>query len=172
MLNSPLPLQKLSSNNDRKDNIRAIVFSLSQQSQSDDDRLFALPVEAVTKIIPCPPLKTKIKQGIGAIELDSQMLTIVDLGHKFNPESSIESSEFLILFQIDNGELCGIPVPKSPMIIDIPLNIIHVLPLSFRQVNDLNFATHMAIFPRQENAENCKIYLIGMTQILAEKSAV
>jgi chemotaxis signal transduction protein len=171
MLNSPFPLQKLSGKNDRQDNIRAIVFSLSQE-QSEDDRLFALPVEAVAKIIPCPPLKTKIKQGIGAIELDSQIITIVDLGHKVNSELSLESSQFLILFQIDNGELCGLPVPKSPTIIDIPLNIIRSVPLSFRQVNELNFATHMATFPRQDNAESYKIYLIGMAQILMKKLSV
>jgi chemotaxis signal transduction protein len=192
MLDNPFPLQRLSGNKDRENTIRSIVFSLPQSpSTTDEEYIFALPLEAVAKIVVCPPLTSKITQGIGTIELDSQILTIVDLSYKFNLECSSDSYRFLILFKLDNGESCGIPVAKSPLTLDIPFDTIRTIPQSFRQANDLYFATHMAIVPNlaleksegatceavnstllstpSVSASSQKIYLIGMAEILANR---
>jgi chemotaxis signal transduction protein len=166
-------LQRLFNKQNTENSIRAIVFNLPQaEIVSGENYLFAFPLEAVTKIVVCPPLTSKMKQGIGSIELDSEMLTIVDLSYQFGLEPSIESYKFLILFQLNNGESCGIPLSKSPLAIDIPLNTIRPVPPSFRQVNNLDFAPHMAIVPNPEDTENQTIYLIGMTDILLEKAMI
>jgi chemotaxis signal transduction protein len=195
MLNNYFPLQRLSNNKNQENAIRAIVFSLPQSpSIANEEYIFALPLEAVNKIIICPPLTSRITKGIGTIELDSQMLTIVDLSYKFNLECLPEFYRFLILFKLDNGESCGIPVSQSPLTLDIPFDTVRTIPQSFRQANDLDFATHMAIVPNLEpdkiegairtaeavistqtatfsaSVSHQKIYLIGMAQILANRT--
>ncbi len=125
--------------------------------------LFALPVESVVKAIVYPAPKPILKDGIGMLNLGSQTITIVDLRHKFmSIEPDTDASRFLILFHANAGELYGLPIKDAPILRDISATTIRLIPLAYREVNQLSFASHMAIVPQAENQEPLQILLLGM----------
>ncbi len=171
MATTLLPFERLSHKTvQQKDSLRVMVFSVM-------DYFFAFPIGAILRIIPCPSFTTE-DNGIGMIDLASQTVTIVDLRRKFIKEATertIEAIEkvhstpnFLIMFQTQIGELCGIPIEKAPVLTDIPLANIRPVPLSYRQISELSFINHLAIIP-QEEAESLKIFCLGTNKILADK---
>jgi chemotaxis signal transduction protein len=173
MLNSSLLPKRLSNVNDEDNNFHTIVFALADiEDTSMGKYLFALPVESVVKAIVYPVERAILKDGIGMITLDSQTVTIVDLRHKFTTvDAKIDSSRFLILFHTHTGELCGLPIKDAPVLIDISPTTIRSLPLAYREVNQLSFASHMAIIPQGENLEPSQILLLGMSSSLASSIA-
>jgi hypothetical protein len=54
---------------------------------------------------------------------------------------------------------------------DISPTTIRSLPLAYREVNQLSFASHMAIIPQGENLEPSQILLLGMSSSLASSIA-
>jgi chemotaxis signal transduction protein len=169
MLTTPLP-KRLSSIEDDSDAIRTIVFSLADiEATSMSQYLFALPVEAVEKAIIYPTDRAVLKDGIGMINLGSQTLTIVDLRQKFatiDPQQ--DSSKFLILFHTQSGELCGLPIKDAPALLDIDPAMIRSIPLAYREVNQLNFVSQMAIVPQENGLEPLQILLLGLNQSPAQ----
>ena len=173
MLNSALLPKRLSNINDEDNNFRTIVFTLADiEHTSMGKYLFALPVESVVKAIVYPADRAVLKDGIGMINLDAQTVTIVDLRHKFTTiDAKTDSSGFLILFHTDAGELCGLPIKDAPVLMDISPTTIRSLPLAYREVNQLSFASHMAIVPQGDNLEPSQILLLGMSPALARSIA-
>ena len=166
---------------------------LSQQTTQENDSLrvmmfpvldyfFALPIGAVYKVITCPSFTTG-NDGIGNVEWGLQSITIVDLRYKIwevaeqksntlddeQREKNDRNPKFLMMFQTQAGELCGIPVHKAPVLMDIALEHLHPLPLSQKQVNKLDFVEHMAVIPQAENHGAIKIFCLGTREILASK---
>jgi chemotaxis signal transduction protein len=162
MLTTQLP-KRLSSLNDDSDTIRMIVFSLADIEQTSMSKyLFALPVEAVEKAIVYPADRAILKEGIGMINLGTKTLTIVDLRQKFtNIDPQQDSSKFLILFHTQAGELCGLPVKTAPELFDIAPDHIRSIPLAYREANQLNFVSQMAIVPQENGLEPLQILLLG-----------
>jgi chemotaxis signal transduction protein len=168
---SPLP-QRLSRVDNDDDTLRTIVFALADMEQTSMSQyLFAMPVEAVDKAIVYPVERTRLKDGIGLMNLGDRTLTIVDLRQKFTdiaPER--DSSKFLILFQTQMGEHCGLPVKDAPVLLDIDRETIRSIPLAYREVNQLSFASHMAIIPQEDGVEPMQILLLGLNQPLPQLS--
>jgi chemotaxis signal transduction protein len=166
---TPLP-QRLSGNNDDLETIRTIVFSLADiEATTMSEYRFALPVEAVIRSIPYPANKPVLKEGIGMINIGEQTITIVDLRQKFVAiDAKTDASKFLILFNTHAGELCGLPVKDAPSLLDLPFTTIRPLPIAYRQVNQLSFASHMAIVPQGEDLEPLQILLLGMERMLGQ----
>ncbi|MDZ8082692.1 MAG: chemotaxis protein CheW [Nostoc sp. DcaGUA01] len=173
MLNTPFPFKRLSGTVSDRDSLRVVVFAIA-------DYLFALPVGAVLKVIPCPPISSTVESGIGMVDLGTQTIAIVDLRQKFIPQvqaqqghqvlSSVDASgRFLLLTQTRTGEICGFPVDKPPALIDIPLEAVRLVPWSYRQVAELNCISHMAVLSVAPNEEPLKVLLLGMNQILADR---
>jgi len=171
MLTVPFPFKRLSGTANECDSLRVIVFAIA-------DYLFALPVGAVLKIISCPPISSTVESGIGIADLGSQTITILDLRQKLVSQPQARQVDevspvptfqrFLLLTQTRTGELCGIPVDKPPSLIDIPLETVRPVPLSYRQVAKLSFASHMAVLPEGQG-ESINVFLLSMNQILADK---
>lgn len=172
MVTTLLPFERLSGKTvQEKDSLRVMVFSIM-------DYFFAFPIGAVLRIIPCPPFVME-DNGIGMIDLGSQTVTVVDLRYKLIKQAkqrdaaTIETTDknpnFLIMFQTQIGELCGIPVEKTPVLTDIALNDIRPVPLSYRQISELNCINHMAIISQEEQEESLKIFCLGTNEILANK---
>ncbi len=157
------PLKRLSNVDDEQTTIRTIVFSLADVEHTAIGKYqFALPVEAVIRAIVYPATRTPLTDGIGMINLGDRTVTIVDLRDKFTKIAPTEdSSGFLILFKTQSDELCGLPVKDAPILMDIPIATIRPLPLAYREVNQLTFASHAAIVP-QDELDPLEILLLGM----------
>jgi chemotaxis signal transduction protein len=160
------PLKRLSNVDEEQTTIRTIVFSLADVEHTAIGKYqFALPVEAVIRAIVYPANRTTLTDGIGMINLGDQTVTIVDLRDKFTKtDHTQDSSRFLILFKTRSDELCGLPVKDAPILIDIPMTTIRPLPLAYREVNQLTFASHAAIVPQEGDLAPLEILLLGMGQ--------
>ena len=183
MLQTISQLKRLSSTSTNPDTLRIVVFTLAEEPLSpQSDYLFALPVEAVLKAITCPPINWVANSGIGMTDFGSQNVTVVDLRQQFicsnsskeeakNSDLVVNSQRFLILLKTQTKELCGIPVADPPTLTDIPLSTIRPVPLSYRQVAGLSWASHMTILSETQAKKPLKVFLLGMSKII-EKSSV
>lgn len=174
MLNTNINLSPLLSSDRVEQNAtKAMVFRVLNY-------YFALPLEAIIKIIPCPEITSPIRNGLGLVEWDRQTITTIDLADKLQTDqlkaiASEKLHRFLILTQTTSAQLCGFLIEQSPILIDIPGNSIRSVPLSYRQVADLSVIKQMAIVPysiferevsieliqASESAETLKIFLLG-----------
>lgn len=164
MLNPPLPLKRLSAQIGNQDALRVIVFEVM-------DYIFALPIEAVLKIVVCPSLKSPIENGIGIVDLESETIAVVDLRYKFasssfkEPVTAISASwprRFLIVTQTRTSEPCGFLVDKSPSLNDVLLSTIRPLPSSYRQVAELGFANRIGELPASgKQSESATVFILG-----------
>ncbi|VEP13883.1 putative CheW protein [Hyella patelloides LEGE 07179] len=160
MLNTISIPQLSSSKNVTQNTSKAVAFKVLNY-------WFALPIEAVLRIIICPPLDAPLKDCLGLVEWDRQTITVIDLAQKLQDgESEFETAEtsshrFLILTQTQSAELCGFLSNSSPILLDIPLENIRSISASYRQVADLSVISKMAILPQQESEKVLKILLLG-----------
>ena len=157
--NAPIP-QLSTKNQATQDAAKAIAFKVL-------DKWFALPIEAVLRIIPCPVLDAPIADCLGLVEWDRQTITVIDLAQKLQPDSSesieteITNHSFLILTQTQSAELCGFLTQNSPVLLDIPFASIRTIPTSYRQVAELNVISKMSVITTDESTEALKILLLG-----------
>jgi chemotaxis signal transduction protein len=152
------------------DSLRVMLFSIAQQAETVPENLFALPLEAIVKILRCPDLGV-FKQGISILEIGGQTVTVVDLCYRLAPKrpANLADRQFLMLVQTHSGDLCGIPVAKFPELLDLPVTTVRPIPAVYLQVNDIRFASHMAMLERAEQSE--RVLLMGMNHLLVEKLA-
>ena len=140
--------------------LRSIIFPIH-------NFVFALPIKAVFKIIPCPPIDSPIEDCIGLVEWEGKALAIVDLSQKFRSDPFEANTNqyqkgFLILTQTNESGLCGFFTQESPTLMDIPQDDIHPLPQSYREVNQLGFVSHMALLTNEDTQQALKIFLLGV----------
>ena len=156
MLHSPFPPKRLSHITSDVNLLKVLVFEIA-------DYLFALPISVIFKVINCPPITYTAERGLGIADFEEYTVTVVNLAQRLSPQSmdiQTLNNRFLILTQTHQGELCGIAINESPSLIELPLKNIRPLPLSYRQMNPLNIATHLAVLPESE--ESRKVFLLGM----------
>ncbi len=151
------------SNSNKKEAVgmRLIVFNIGNY-------LFGLPIEIILKIIPCPQFHTPIKNGIGIVDWESQMIAVIDLHHKLKesfPHEEIVNVDlnfrFLILTKTNYEEICGFAIFEPPTLMDIPQKDIRSVPLSYRQVAGMGFINHMAIISTPDEEKNQQIFILG-----------
>jgi purine-binding chemotaxis protein CheW len=162
MLNLFSPRKRLFDTSTTQEGLRAIIFAVM-------DYWFALPIEAVLKIVPYPSINNLIKDGISIIDWENQTVTVVDLRYKLGhleQKGEIEKTcglqRFLVMIMTQAGEICGLLVEQSPNLIDIPYHAIRPVPPSYRQVTQLNFVRQMAVLPGTESEKPLKVFLIGV----------
>ncbi len=139
--------------------LKVLVFEMKNY-------FLALPLTVIFKVINCPPITDTTDSSLGIVDFEGQPVTVVNLAQKLSPQSLTTQKlqqRFLILSQTRRGELCGIPIDKSPALIELPMDNISSLPMAARQVYPANIATHVAILPKPEGS--VKIFLLGMADI-------
>ena len=158
MFDSHFPPQRLSHLSSEVNLLKVLVFEMA-------NHFFALPLNVIFKVINCPPISETSDRSLGITDFEGQTVTVVNLDQQLsspNAERGQIQKRFLILSQTRQGELCGIPIDKSPALIELPQDSIRPLPLSARQINPLSLATHVATLPKAEGS--IKIFLLGMAQ--------
>ena len=181
MIDQTFEIQRLTHTTTQPDTLRVLVFRISGNSLSDEsDYLFALPVESVFKVIPCPPINWAMDTGLGMTDVGSENVTTLDLYQQFfsrdsnklenaNVSTVSNGHKFLLLLKTNTEEKYGIPVAGLPILSNIPLATIRPVSLSYRQVAKIDFASHMAILPQAENKKPIKIFLLGMSDIIEDQ---
>ena len=159
MLNYHFPPQRLSYISSDIKLLKVLMFEIVNY-------VFALPISVIFKVINCPPITETIDSNLGIADFEGQTVIVVNLTQKLSTQTSSTNNQqksFLILSQTRKGELCGITIEKSPTLIELPIDNIHPLPSSARQIYPLSLATHVAVFPKSEDSP--KIFLLGMANL-------
>ncbi len=141
--------------------LKLIVFSLGQSST----KLLYLGAEinSVKKIISQTTIHSSGRTLAGVAHLDDQEVTIVDL-HRSVFGTPISQASYLVILRLSSGELLGIPVEKSPALLEVPTKDVRVLPASYRQVDTLSIASHVTVAETEEGSQT--IFLLDPTQMV------
>lgn len=170
----PIARHRLSSSNSSNDYLPVMVFPIFQPQESVSDYLFALPVEAVIKVMECPANLAGFNQGISMISIANQMITVVDLCYRLMPERTVIPADrrFLMLVQTHSAEPFAIPVANFPVLLHLPVTAAQSIPAAYRQVNSIGFASHMATIDQESGKPPAQVFLMGMNHLLVQKLAL
>jgi hypothetical protein len=171
MLLTDLPQQRLSTTTNSEDFLRVMMFSVCQPQDAAPNYFFALPAEAIIRVAPAPQNLSNFNQGITMLNIGQEMITVVDLCYRVTPNlvTTTADRQFLIFVQTTFGETCAIATANFPLLLDMPITSVRPIPAAYRQVNDMNFASHMAILDRAAGEAPLQVFLIGMNYLIAEK---
>lgn len=150
MLTTPFVPKRLAGKNESTELLRLVVFNVA-------DYWLGMPISSVIKVIPCPPMVSNNNQGISMIRIGHHSITVVDLYFRFNKQT-IPDPQFLILTFTSRREVFAIPTDRVPGMVEVPLESIVPLPPSYRQVDALGLASHIAVVEQEE--EVFSIYLL------------
>ena len=140
-------------------NVELIVFSIGSLN-------LALPIKSVYKVSNYTPISGSGVGVVGVTRVDDQEVTVIDLYRRFFKANPGEYSTGGYLVQVLNttGELYGIPVAETPVLMEVSLSLIRVLPQSYRYSDTLDLASHVAVIP--QDAASLTIFLLDITQLL------
>ncbi|NEO50252.1 MAG: chemotaxis protein CheW [Moorea sp. SIO4A3] len=128
---------------------------------------FAFPIDRVNKVINYTTVYSSGLNDIGIAHIDDDEIPIIDLHRRLFKSTQISTSNparFLLIVQNTMGEGFGIPVLKTPNLIEVSMTDIRTLPESFRQADTLGIASHVAVIP-QENT-SLTVFLLDVNQLL------
>jgi chemotaxis signal transduction protein len=141
--------------------LKLIVFSLAQ---SDIKPLYlGAEINSVKKIINQTTIYSSGRTLAGVAHLEDQEVTIVDL-HRSVFGTPIPQASYLVILQQTGVELLGIPVEKSPALVEVSTKDVRVLPASYRQVDTLSIASHVTVAETEEGIQT--IFLLDPVQIV------
>lgn len=149
MNNFPINLQvgdtKLPKDREVTPSLKLIVFGMGSLN-------LALPIQSVYKVVNHTPIYSSGLKPVGVAHLGDGEVTVVDLYRQFFKASPFKESDrdsYLVIVKNTTGELYGIPVPETPILQEVPLSQIRVLPESYRRADTLGVASHVAVIPQE-----------------------
>lgn len=160
LIDSKLSYTNPLKNHNTKSLFKLVVFRIHSIN-------FAFPIECVNKVINYTTVYSSGLNDIGIAHIDDQEIPIIDLHRRLFKSSQITTSNparFLLIAQNKMGEGFGIPVLKTPNLIEVSVTAIRTLPESFRQADTLGIASHVAVIP-QENT-SLTVFLLDVNQLL------
>ncbi len=141
--------------------LKLLVFSLGNLQ-------LALRIEAVYKVVNRTPVYSSGVGAVGVAHVGDGEVTVVDLHRRFfhtsNPSSEPQLGGYLVVVRSTTGELYGIPIADTPVLMEVPLSQIRLLPESYRRSDTLEVASHVAVIP-QENSQ-LTIFLLDVERLL------
>lgn len=140
--------------------LKLIVFSIGSLH-------LGLRIESVFKVVNHMTVYGSGLNHVGITHLGDSEVTVVDLYRRFF-KSSLTSeshpSSYLVLVKNTIGELYGIPVTDTPVLMEVPLSAIRVLPESYRRADTLEVASHVAVIPQE--AAPLTVFLLDVDRLL------
>lgn len=142
--------------------LKVIVFAIGSLN-------LALPIESVYKVLNRTPVYGSGIKQVGVTHIGDRGITVIDLHQRFfksNQPDASETSGYLVVMQNKIGELYGIPVPNTPVLMDVPLSTIRVLPESYRHADTVDIARHVAVIPK--DSASLTIFLLDIDLLLKQ----
>lgn len=143
----------------------------------------ALRIESVYKVVNHTPVYSSGLNHVGITHLGdslrdssaSQEVTVVDLHWRFfksSQASDLNVGGYLVIVKTATGELYGIPVPETPVLIEVPLSTIRAVPESYRRADTLEVASHVAVIPQEGNPLTVFLLDVGLLLPIFEELSV
>jgi purine-binding chemotaxis protein CheW len=129
--------------------IKVLVFSIGSLN-------LGLRIDYVYKVLNSTQVYGSGLSGVGLAHMGEREVTVLDLARRLLPENqpreNIEGGFLIVIEDAQSGDLYGIPVAIVPVLIDVPLPSIRVLPASFRNSDTLGIASHVAVLSEAETS--------------------
>lgn len=141
--------------------LKLVVFEVGKLT-------LALAIEQVKKVVKYTSVYGSGLSHVNLTHLDDREVTIVDLEQKLFNHSQIDRSNFDGYFIITKdivGESIGVLVSKMPILIDVPLSEIRLLPTSYRHSDTLEIASHVTLIT-QENSSSVTIFILDLDRLI------
>lgn len=100
------------------------------------------------KVLKNIPIDGSGTNSFGVAHLPDGEITIFDLQRQLFANKALPNqgqNSHLIVLQSPTGEPYGIPVVDVPVLLDIPITDLRVLPASYRRADTLQMATHVVV---------------------------
>lgn len=159
--------RNLSSGDPRLSGVRTVTPMLKLLVFSMGNLNLALPIESVYKVVNHTPVYSSGLLPVGVTHLGDGEVTVVDLYQRFFKTSQISESNpsgYLVIVQNTTGELYGIPVAEAPVLHEVPLSQIRVLPESYRRADTLDVASHVALI--SQDVTPVTVFLLDVERLL------
>lgn len=138
--------------------IQFIVFTLKNLN-------FALPIHSVHKIVNSTAVYSSGVKAVGFTHLEQSEVTVVDLSRRFFQDSlNTEAINYLIIVRNTTGEFYGIPVAETPILLEVSVSMIRLLPESYRRADTLAVASHVAVIPTEST--QLTVFLLDIDLLL------
>ena len=140
--------------------LKLVVFQIGKLTLS-------LPVEQVKKVTRYNPTYGSGLSYVNLTHLGEQEVTIVDLHHKlFKVSQDDLTSEkgYFIITRNPTGDSVGIRVLQTPTLLDVSFSQIRILPISYRQADTLEIASHVAVIP-QDDETSQTIFILDLDRL-------
>jgi len=127
----------------------------------------ALHIDSVHKVINRMPIHNSGFSPVGIAHVGNSEITVVDLYQRFFKSSQKYESDlsgYLVLVQNTTGELYGIPVADTPVLMEVPSSLIRILPESYRRSDTIEVASHVAVIPQE--TESLTVFLLDVDLLL------
>lgn len=133
--------------------LKVIVFEMGNLN-------LALRIESVYKVMSQIPIYGSGLNSVKIAQVGDREVTVVELHRRF----FAPRGDYLVIIQNGKGELYGIPVAVVPVMREVPLSSVQVLPESYRHADLLAIASHVCHIPQQEAP--LTIFLLDVEQLL------
>ena len=140
--------------------LKLVVFSIGRLN-------LALRIESVYKVVNHTSTYGSGLGAVGVTHLGEGEITVVDLHQRFFKTSQLSESNlsgYLIVVQNTTNELYGIPVVETPALMEVPQEMIRVLPESYRRADTLDVASHVVVIP--QNGTPLTIFVLDVDRLL------
>jgi chemotaxis signal transduction protein len=123
------------------------------------NHLLALPMNAIVKVVGCPPKIAKSGNSIELFHFGNCSITVLNLNQHFACPAA-PGDKFLVVTKQKHQELYALLVDTPPDLVDFPVSTIRQLPESYRQGHALSIASCVVVLPQAE--EVASIFVIDM----------
>jgi len=139
---------------------KLIVFAIAQYH-------LALPIDRVLRVINYPADANKALEKIGLLQCGRYTIRVVDLSQRLYLDEETHAAQFpfLMLIRGLNQELCGIPVPTPPDVVEISVEALQPLEWTSATSPLLEVISHTAVVNRDDAA--LSILLLDLYRLLA-----
>lgn len=134
------------------------------------DYTLALSIDAVVKVVTCPPRLIEQLQTVGLAQIGHRTIAILNLYEKikatysFLPNNPSVGAKFLLIAQTKQGEFCGFCLNEPPNLIEIPASSIQPIPNSYNHTGLLDWFSHIAIIPQKDTTTG--LLILDVNQVL------
>jgi len=145
------------------ESIKLLVFDIGKLT-------LALPILQVQKVIRQQEVHGSGLSYVNLLHLQEEEVTIVDLHQKLFGVSITqpESTGYFVLSKNVRGESLGIAVPQSPTLIDVSLDLIRLLPDTYRHADTLEIASYVTVIERDETTMT--IFILDLARLVSTRS--
>lgn len=127
-----------------------------------------ISIDKVQKVIHQPHVFSSGLNFMGVTHLNDREVTVIDLHQKlFNTPQHDNPNAYLVVIRSNKGEDIAVVSPDTPLLEEIPLKQIRVLPESYRKSDTLGIASHVALLPpKQDETEGMTVFILEVDRLL------